>query len=215
MRSTQLVEMLTKARQVAGMARRWVHSALQGQFWSGVSAIAAAVATYLALLSIQQARQAANEARLAGRPYFLFEKERIQGSPRRVSFDVRNVGSRAAVDVDFLIVVADLAPSGPATLMESGASPNDIPPTGVISSGHDNPLGSSDPLGPQNVLLALLYRDPVANMRFCQLQALYWKGDGQDPELLHATREAKDKMLHRFADALRSCNMAEGGITRR
>lgn len=206
---------LASARALAGRWGQWLHSALKWPVWSGVSGMCAVLATYLAFLSIQQARQATNDARLAGRPYFLFEKERIQGSPRQLSFEIRNVGSRPAADVEFVTLVADLAPSGPATLMETAVSPNDIGPTAVISSGHEKPLGSTTPLGPQNVLLALSYLDPVANMRFCQLHALYWRGDGHDPVLFHATREAKEKMTRRFTDELRRCSGADGGITSR
>jgi hypothetical protein len=113
------------------------------KLWSVVSALSAAVAAIAAFFSVQAAREAANDSRTAGRPYFLISNEQIGGSPIRLSFSVTNLGSRPATDVQFLMLVADLSPSGPPTLSDSVASPNDVGPTEVLSLSSDKPLGTS------------------------------------------------------------------------
>ncbi len=172
------------------------------RFFPAVSAVSAAVAVVAAMMSVYQARQIAADAKVASQPFFSFSRERIEGNPPKLFLEAKNVGGRAAVQLDLLLLALPTSLTEPPTLSENHRSGNDVAPSANIRISTSDPLRVASSAPAHYVVIGLGYRDPGTNERRSQIQVYFWAGSGKDSELTYVDRASTKRVLEHLRKEL-------------
>jgi hypothetical protein len=140
-----------------------------------VSALAALAAVGAAFWTVRDAREAAREARHAGRPFFTLEAPTVDFQSdalvKPVALRFRNVGGRPATDLALVVVVSHENGSPNSTDAELGTD---------VAHGTELPFTDErlfvHPSMKAVLLVRLRYSDPVSSERV--LQDFAWRFDG-------------------------------------
>lgn len=184
--------------------------------WAAVSALAGAVSTIAALLTIWQARLAQKSERDSRRAYIRVVSEDMEFSEDgavSLPLEVSNIGGHPAIGICAKLLIVDPLVEGSELLNMDVVSANELVQGGTLKCEFKGPIPAKD-TPRQLVLFAIGYKDSALNRDFEQFFFFMWRGmvNGQpSPILTHAImdpRKAKEYLAKYLKDFSSAFNQA-------